>query len=153
MLTDVRWRAVKAEIQRLLAERKIERADSDRETALEEIDTARRHIAAAREIAELDPMLAFIGLYDAIRKAVQAHMRAGGYRITGGLGAHVKTGEYARAALDALDIDEHLDEFDALRIVRNQSEYKALFIGPGEVERALENAHAIVETVAGTLRE
>lgn len=46
----------------------------------EEIATVRRHIGAAAEIAELDPTLAFTGLYDAMRKAIQAHMRAHGYR-------------------------------------------------------------------------
>jgi hypothetical protein len=142
-----------AQIQRLLAERKIEQVDPDPETARQEVDTAQRHIAAAREIAELDPTLAFIGLYDAIRKAIQAHMRAGGYRVTRGPGAHVKIGEYARAALDELDIEDVLDEFDALRILRNQSEYEALFVQADDVERALGAARALVEAVARILRE
>jgi hypothetical protein len=90
-----------ADVQRLLADRKITRVDPDLVTALEEIATARRHIAAAAEIAELDPTLAFTGLYDAMRKAIQAHMRANGYRVSKGTGGHRKTGEYARAALDA----------------------------------------------------
>lgn len=140
-----------ADVQRLLAERKIERVEPDPETAREEIATARRHIAAAAEIAELDPTLAFIGLYDAMRKAIQAHMRANGYRITKGQGAHVKTGEYALAALDALGIEEHLDEFDALRQLRNQSEYEALFVQPDEVDEILAHARTIVEAVAGLL--
>lgn len=140
-----------SDVQRLLAERKIERVDPDRETARDEIATARRHIAAAGEIAELDPTLAFTGLYDAMRKAIQAHMRANGYRITKGAGAHVKTGEYALAALDALGIEEHLDEFDALRQLRNQSEYEALFVQPDEVQEVLAHARAIVEAVADLL--
>jgi hypothetical protein len=138
-----------ADVQRLLDERKIERVEPDPETAREEIATARRHIAAAAEIAELDPTLAFTGLYDAMRKAIQAHMRANGYRITKGPGAHVKTGEYALAALDALRIEAHLDEFDALRQLRNQSEYEALFVQPDEVQEVLAHARAIVEAVAG----
>jgi hypothetical protein len=140
-----------ADVQRLLAERKLERVDPDPVTAREEIATARRHIAAAAEIAELDPTLAFTGLYDAMRKAIQAHMRANGYRITKGPGAHVKTGEYALAALDALGIEEHLDEFDTLRQLRNQSEYEALFVEPDEVEQASTHARAIVDAVQATL--
>ena len=140
-----------ADVQQLLADRKIERVEADPETAQEEIATARRHIAAAAEIAELDPTLAFTGLYDAIRKAIQAHMRANGYRISKGPGAHVKTGEYALAALDALGIEEHLDEFDALRQLRNQSEYEALFVQPGEVEQARSHARAIVDAVEAAL--
>lgn len=84
-----------------------------------------------------------------MRKAIQAHMRANGYRITKGPGAHVKTGEYALAALDALRIEAHLDEFDALRQLRNQSEYEALFVQPDEVQEVLAHARAIVEAVAG----
>lgn len=140
-----------ADLQRLLAENRIERVEPDPETAAEEITTARRHLEAAAEIAELDPTLAFTGVYDAIRKAIQAHMRAHGYRITKGRGAHVKTGEYALAALDTLRIEEHLDEFDALRQLRNQSEYEALFVQAGEVEQARVHAGAVVDAVAQDL--
>jgi hypothetical protein len=34
------------------------------------------------------PTLAFTALYDAIRKAIAAHMRSRGYRVTRGAGAH-----------------------------------------------------------------
>jgi hypothetical protein len=140
-----------ADVQRLLTERKITRVEPDMVTALEEIATARRHIAAAAEIAELDPTLAFTGLYDAMRKAIQAHMRANGYRVSKGSGGHRKTGEYARAALDDLDIRPHLDEFDALRQLRNQSEYEALFVQSEDVWQAHEHAQAIVDAVAVVL--
>ncbi len=140
-----------AAVQQLLNARKIEQVEPDPETAREEIATARTHIAAAAEIAELDPTLAFIGLYDAMRKAIQAHMRANGYRITKGPGAHARTGEYALAALDALNIEAHLDGFDALRQLRNQSEYEALFVQPDDVEQALAHARRIVEAVAAVL--
>jgi hypothetical protein len=140
-----------ADVKRLIAERKITRVEPDSVTALEEIATARRHIAAAATIAELDPTLAFTGLYDAMRKAIQAHMRASGYRISKGAGGHRKTGEYALAALDTLDIGPHLDEFDVLRQLRNQSEYEALFVQSNDVEQALEHAQAIVDAVAAVL--
>ena len=65
---------------------------------------ARRHIASADMIMADDSTLAFTALYDAIRKAIAAHMRLRGYRMTRGPGAHAKTGEYALAALDHLDI-------------------------------------------------
>jgi hypothetical protein len=100
-----------ADVQRLLTERKITHVEPDPVTALEEIATARRHIAAAAAIAELDPTLAFTGLYDAMRKAIQAHMRANGYRVSKGAGGHRKIGEYALAAPDALDVGPHLDEY------------------------------------------
>ncbi len=139
------------DVQRLLAEKKIEAVEPDAETARAEIATARQHLVSALEIAERDPTLAFIALYDAIRKAIQAHARANGYRVTKGAGGHVKTGEYALAALDALEIRDHLDEFDALRAIRNQSEYEALFVGVDEIEETHAHAYAIVEAVAAEL--
>lgn len=142
-----------ADVQRLLAENKLEQVAPDPQTAREEIETARRHIAAAARIAELDPVLAFTGLYDAMRKAIQAHMRANGYRLGKGPGAHVRTGKYALAALDELDIEAHLDEFEALRQLRDQSEYEALFIESNDVQHALAHARAVVEAVAAVLPE
>jgi hypothetical protein len=139
------------ELQRLLEQKRIEEAEPDPVTAREEITTARTHIVAAQQIAALDPALAFTGLYDAIRKSIQAHMRANGYRITKGLGGHMKTGEYAVAALDMLDVEDHLDEFESLRIARNQSEYHAVFISQDDVVEAVAHADAIVEAVARTL--
>jgi hypothetical protein len=98
-----------------------------------------------------DLTLAFTALYDAIRKAIAAHMRSRGDRVTRGAGAHAKTGEYALGALDHLDIGAHLDEFDALRDLRDQSEYEALHVDVAEAHEALEHARAIVEAIAGDL--
>ena len=98
-----------------------------------------------------DSTLAFTALYDAMRKAIAAHMRSRGYRVTRGAGAHAKTGEYALVALDHLDIAAHLDEFGALRDLRNQSEYEALHVDVAEVHEALEHARAIVEAIADDL--
>ena len=78
-------------------------------------------------------------------------MRANGYRVTKGPGGHAKTGEYALAALDQLGIEAHLDEFDSLRLIRNQGEYQALFVGADEVEQAHGHAQAIVDAVACAL--
>src|SRR5512145_268644 len=122
-----------ADVRRLLAEKKIRTVRPDPETAQVELDVARRHIASAAKIMGDDSTLAFTALYDAMRKAIAAHMRSRGYRVTRGPGAHAKTGDYAMAALDRLDIGSHLDEFDALRALRNQSEYEALHVDVEEV--------------------
>ena len=140
-----------AELQALLASGQIEPVTPDPETARDELTMARTHIEAAAQIAELDPTLAFTGLYDAIRKSIQAHMRSHGYRVTKGPGGPIKTVAYALAALDALDIEDHLEEFDALRIARNQSEYGALFADQEDVENARVHAAAVVEAVARAL--
>lgn len=140
-----------ADVQRLLEEKKIRTVAPDPETARAEIDVARRHIASAEKIMADDSTLAFTALYDAMRKAIAAHMRSRGYRVTRGPGAHAKTGEYALAALDHLEIGSHLDEFDALRDLRNQSEYEAHHVDVDEVREALEHVRAIVEAIAGDL--
>jgi hypothetical protein len=140
-----------AEVRKLLAEKKLREIAPDPETARAEIEVARRHVASAKTIMGSDSTLAFTALYDAIRKAISAHMRARGYRVGRGPGAHAKTGEYAQAALGHLGIGPHLDEFDALRDLRNQSEYEALSVEISEAREALEHASAIVETIAGDL--
>lgn len=140
-----------ADIERLLAENKLRRVTPDPETAREEIEVARRHISSAETIKADDPTLAFTALYDAMRKAVWAHMRSRGYRVTRGPGAHMKTGEYAMAALDHLEIDPHLEEFDVLRDLRNQSEYDALHVDVEQVTETVDHARAVVEAVAGDL--
>lgn len=140
-----------ADIHRLVVEKKIRAVAHDPETARAEIDVARRHIASAERIMADDSTLAFTALYDAMRKAITAHMRSRGYRVTRGAGTHAKTGEYALAALDHLDIGVHLDEFDALRDLRNQSEYEALRVDVEEVREALEHVSVIVEAIVGDL--
>src|SRR5712691_1343791 len=139
------------DVQRLLQGGRIQEVDPDSETAREEIATARRHIAAALKIVEEDSTLAFTGLYDAMRKAISAHMRTNGYRVTKGAGGHIKTGKYARAALDHLSVEDELDEFDTLRDLRNQSEYEVLFVSTEEVNEAAIHVRTIVEAIAGDL--
>ena len=78
-------------------------------------------------------------------------MRSVGNRVTGGPGQHVKTGRYATAALDHLGIGEHLVEFDALRDLRNQSEYDALWVQPGDVHAAVAHVTVILAAVTGDL--
>lgn len=140
-----------ADVHRLLAEKKIRTVRPDPETAQVELDVARRHIASAKKIMDDDATLAFTALYDAIRKAIAAHMRSRGYRVARGPGAHAKTGEYALAALDHLDIEAHLDEFDTLRDLRNQSEYEALSVDLDDAREAFEHATAVVDAVARDL--
>lgn len=135
------------EIESLIEKRVVVRVEPDPATAREELEMARRHLAAAETIAELDPTLAFTGLYDAIQKAISAHMRSNGFRVPKGLGTHVKAGQYARVALQHLGVDEHLDEFDVLRDLRNQSEYDARAMSSDDVEDASARALAIVRAI------
>ncbi len=74
-------------------------------------------------------------------------MRSRGYRVTKGKGHHARTGRYAIAAIDDARVEEHLEAFDELRQLRNQSEYDALLLGSEDVADALARAHAIIEAV------
>ncbi len=68
----------KDELDQLVAEGAIERVAADPETARVELTQAQLHVESAAEIAGRDPGAAFSVAYDAIRKAIAAHMRANG---------------------------------------------------------------------------
>lgn len=139
------------ELDDLVATGVIERVAADPETARVELDQARLHAESAAEIAERDPVGAFAIGYDAIRKALSAHMRHRGYRVGKGKGHHARTGSYALAALDDPRVEEHLEAFDELRQLRNQSEYDALVLDARDVSDALARADAIIGAVENDL--
>jgi hypothetical protein len=135
------------ELDELVAEGVIERVAVDPETARIELEQARLHVESAEEIAARDPVGAFAMGYDAIRKALSAHMRSRGYRVTKRKGHHAHTGRYALAALDELRVEEHLEALDELRQARNKSEYEALLLELDDVADALARADAIISAV------
>jgi len=135
------------ELDELIAEGVIESVAADPETARVELEQARLHVESAAEIAARDPVAAFAIGYDAIRKALSAHMRSRGYRVTKGKGHHARTGRYALAAIDDPRLQEHLEAFDELRHLRNQSAYDALLLAPDDVTDALARADAIINAV------
>jgi hypothetical protein len=68
-------------------------------------------------------------------------------RISPGPSSIPPPGEYALAALEHLEIASHLDEFDTLRDLRSQSEYKAVSVDSEVVREAFEHATAIVDAI------
>jgi hypothetical protein len=124
----------------------------DTSTAREELAAARLHIETAESAARRDPTGAFALGYDAIRKAISGHMRANGFRAAKGPGQHARTGRYALAVLDTPGVTEHLDAFDELRLLRNQSQYEGLGVEPGDVADLLVHAHAIIGAIEEDLR-
>jgi HEPN domain len=139
------------ELDDLVLQRVIERVAADPETAQVELDQARLHVESAAEIAERDPVAAFAIGYDAIRKALSAHMRHHGYRVGKVKGHHARTGRYAMAAIDDPRLQEHLEVFDELRQLRNQSEYDAVLLDTSDVNDALARADAIIGAVSKDL--
>jgi hypothetical protein len=94
----------------LVAEGVIIRVKPDAEAARADLGVARAHLASAPLTAAVDPVGAFSIAYDAVRKALVAHMRANGVRVRSGVGAHYQTGRYGLAALNGRGAD------DALRV-------------------------------------
>jgi HEPN domain len=139
------------DLDELVAEGAIEPVVPDPETAQIELEQAQLHVESAAEIAERDPVAAFAIGYDAIRKALSAHMRSRGYRITRGTGHHVRIGRYALAAIDDPRLEEHLEAFDELRQLRNQSEYDAVVLDSDDANEVLAHADAVITAVADDL--
>jgi hypothetical protein len=139
------------ELDQLLAGGVIEQVASDPETARVELEQAQLHVESASEIADRDPVAAFALGYDAIRKALSAHMRDRGYRVGRGKSHHTRTGRYALAAIDDPRVEEHLEAFDELRQLRNQAEYDALLLDTDDVTDALARADAIIRAVGKDL--
>lgn len=139
------------EVSALLASGAIERVEPDPVAARRELAVARQHVESAASIADSDATAAFAIGYDAIRKAISAHMRARGYRVAKGAGHHRRVGGYANAALDDEAAREHLAAFDELRQLRNQSQYDGIAVERAEVDELLVHARAIVAAVGQDL--
>ena len=135
------------DVAKLVAKGVIRHAEADLRGARTELATARVHLETAASVASQDPAAAYAIAYDAARKAISAHMRATGFRVGKGHGAHARIGVYAAAALDDHGIDEQLERYDELRRLRNQAEYDALLVDEADVGDALDQAAAIVAAV------
>ena len=135
------------EIAGLLAGGVIQRVKADMRAARRNVLAANAHLRAADTVAADDPTGAFVLAYDAMRKAIVAHMGANGLRVTGRPDAHERTGQYASAALNAQGIDEHLAAFDDLRRLRNKTEYEAVIVLEATATEAVAHARAVVEAV------
>lgn len=138
-------------VEDLVRNGRIERVRPDREAASVELEMARHHLEAVEKIAAFDPVLAYVGVYDGVRKAISAHMRAHGFRPRGITEKHRKTFEYAVAALARPDLVHDLAELDRMRSLRHRSEYEAMPIGVQQVRDDLSRAQRIVAAVATDL--
>lgn len=108
----------------LVRQGRIERVTPDVVAAWGRLREAKTHLASTEKLANSDPILAYLALYDAARKAITAHMQANGYRATNRAGAHQAVGLYAEATLGSSTAARHIKAFDRMRQVRNRSEYE-----------------------------
>ena len=141
------------QLDALLREGAIERAPGDRTAAGRDLAAAEAHLVSLESRSTEDPTGAFTLGYDAMRKAIVAHMRAKGFRARTRGGAHYQTGRYALAALDGLGVTEHLRAFEDLRRLRNKSEYDAVLVDEPDALEAAVHARAVVEAVRRELGE
>lgn len=136
-----------ADVDALVAENVLARVPLDLEEARRDLATAEMHLQGAEAAAAVDPTGAFTLAYDAARKAVVAHMRAGGLRVRPRFGVHYQTGRYARAALMNRGLDEDVIAFVDMREVRNDTEYGGEIVAVSDAAEALMHARAIVAIV------
>lgn len=130
----------------LVDQGRIEEVPPDAEEARAILEEAERHLSSADQIAGTDPNGAYALLYDAARKAVSAHMLAGGYRATNAPGAHRAVVLYAESELSD-EAPEHVDHLDRMRRTRNRSEYGVRVFGGAEIRNDLEHASGVVSAV------
>jgi hypothetical protein len=142
-----------SEVDALLAEGAIARVAADVKAARADISAARVHLSSAATIAESDPVGAFSLAYDAMRKALAAHMLFNGFRVRSGVGAHYQTGRYGLAALSGRGMDGPLRAFDRLRSLRNRSEYRGALVKEADVDVAMAHAHAVLAGVVAEVGE
>lgn len=138
-------------VEELVQQGRLERVEPDREAAESELEMARTHLESVEAVVDDDPVLAYAAVYDGVRKAISAHMRANGLRPTPGIGNHIKMIEYAEAALGPLGVAEAVSELDRMRTTRHGSEYRVQFVGATQVRADAEHARAIANAVAGDL--
>ena len=68
----MRWDQGRADIERMLADRRLQRVPASREHAERMLAQARRHLMSAQEVCGDDPEGGYALLYNAARKALTA---------------------------------------------------------------------------------
>jgi len=141
-----------ADIEALVRDGRVESVEADPAAARLKLEEARRHLASASLLVDTDPAGAYSLLYDAARKAIDAHMLSSGYRVSKSrLGAYEAMARYAVAALGSGRRGEAARRFDRMRRNRNRSEYGVWQVGRSTLGSDLGHAQAIVEAVEKSL--
>ena len=100
----------------LVRQGRIERVAPDLVAAWDRLGEAQIQLVSSEKLAESDPVLAYLALYDAARKAITAHMQANGYRATNRAGADQAVGLYAEATLRTGATTAHIKAFDRIGV-------------------------------------
>jgi hypothetical protein len=117
----MRWDQGRADIEKLLADKHLQRVPASREHADRLLAQARRHLVSATQTADADPEGAYALLYDAARKALWSILENQGLRPTTA-GGHLAAYHAVRAQLDP-PMGQQLRPFDRMRRHRRYAEY------------------------------
>jgi hypothetical protein len=139
-------------LDNLLKEGRIESVEPDVAVAKDKLEEAKRHLASAAAIAEDDPEGAYSLVYDAARKAADAHMLANGYRASKSkVGAHEATARYVEAVIGGKYAPD-AGAFNRMRKQRNRTEYGKWHISSSTLKTDSAHAARIVEAVEASLK-
>jgi len=150
----MRWDQGRADIDRMLADRRLQRVPASREHAEPMLAQARKHLTSAQEVCGHDPEGGYALLYDAGRKALAAVLGNEGLRPTSA-GGHLAVYEAVRAQLDP-PMGAVLSPFDRMRRQRREAEYPhvdAPELSAADVREDVPKVQAILDLVVRVLDE
>ncbi|MEO3809897.1 hypothetical protein ABGB17_12930 [Sphaerisporangium sp. B11E5] len=130
----MRWTLGEDTIERLLAERELQRVPLARDMAKTMLASAESHLSSVVKIRDDDPEGAYALCYDAARKACAALLQVQGLRATSS-GGHVALKEAVVAQFASTPEGRPLRRLDQMRRRRNVVEYGSQ---PGESVTATE---------------
>lgn len=146
----MRWEKGRAEIDRMIGTREIERVTPSRQAADEYLAAARLNVADAIRIGSHNPRGAYCLLYDAARFALAAILENEGLRVTS-RGGHIVVYQAVLAQLHP-PMGPQIRPFDVMRRRRNNTEYSSeVELTSADVDADLPAVQAIIELAAGVL--
>ena len=117
----MRWEQGRATVEKLLADKDLQRVPPSREHADRLLAQAAQHIGTARAASGDDPEGAYALMYDAARKALTAILENQGLRPTS-RGGHIAVYQSVLAQLDP-PMGRTVEPFDRMRRRRKDAEY------------------------------
>jgi len=140
-----RWTEGRAVVDRLLADKKLDRVAASEDVAELLLVAAAKHIESAALIAEADPSGSCQLSYDGARKSLAAVLQIQGLRPTSS-GGHYVIEECLKAQLVKYG-REIVDKFSVMRRTRNSSEYPQStkdLVAPEEALEQVEDARDVM---------
>lgn len=148
----MRWNQGREVIDRMLADRELQRVPASNEQARSLIAQARKHLDSAAKVCESDPDGGYALVYDAARKALTAILENQGLRPTS-RGGHLAVYHAVRAQLEP-PMGAKLRPFDRIRRQRNVVEYLSAEMPPltaADVREDIGKVRVLIDVADGVL--